>query len=100
KGATVLVGGPGDILTGSVGTDTYVFMGQFGQNTITNYNPNKDLIQLDHNEFTDLNAVMKAALPTTSGTVITDPPNSPDTITLIGVAPASLHFDANHFLLA
>ena len=103
KGATVLVGGPGDILTGSVGTDTYVFMGQFGQNTITNYNPNKDLIQLDHNEFTDLNAVMKAALPTTSGpsgTVITDPTNSADTITLIGVAPASLHFDANHFLLA
>jgi hypothetical protein len=105
KGATVLVGGNGDTLTGNVGADTYVFMGPFGHNTITNFNPNKDIIQLDHNEFADLNAVMKAALPTTSGTVITgtvitDPHNSVDTITLSGVSPSQLHFDASHFLLA
>jgi hypothetical protein len=74
-------------------------MGQFGANTITNYNPHKDLIQLDHNEFTDLNAVMKAALPTASGTVITDPTNSANNVTLVGVGPASLHFDASHFHL-
>jgi len=99
NGAAVLIGGPGDMLTGGKGTDTYVFTGHFGQNTITNYNANKDVIQLDHNEFADLNAVMNAAVKTLSGTVITDPTNSADTITLIGVDRASLHFDANHFLL-
>jgi hypothetical protein len=100
-GATVLVGGNGDTLTGNKGTDTYVFMGQFGANTITNYNPAKDLIQLDSSEFVGgLAAVKLAAVQTASGTVITDPAHSADTITLTGVNLASLHFDANHFLLA
>ena len=35
-----------------------------------------------------------------SNTVITDPHNSADTITLTGVSLSSLHFDASHFLLA
>jgi hypothetical protein len=98
NGATVLIGGPNDTLTGGKGADTFVFMGQFGANTITNYNPNKDIIQLDHNEFKDLNAVTQAALPTTSGTVITD--HAGDSVTLVGVNLNQLHFDASHFLLA
>jgi hypothetical protein len=100
KGATVLVGGNDDTLTGNKGADTFVFMGPFGQNTITNFNPNKDIIQLDHNEFANFEAVMHAAIKTPSGTVITDPTNSADSITLTGVDLASLHFDAGHFLLA
>src|SRR5262249_27658246 len=38
NGATVLIGGPGDTLTGGKGADTYVFMGDFGNNKIMNYN--------------------------------------------------------------
>jgi Bacterial cadherin-like domain len=100
KGATVLVGGNGDTLTGNKAADTFVFMGQFGQNMITNFDPKHDIIQLDHNEFANLNAVMHAAVKTASGTVITDPTNSADKVTLVGVDLASLHFDATHFLLA
>jgi Ca2+-binding RTX toxin-like protein len=100
KGATVLVGGNGDQLTGNAGADTYVFMGQFGANTITNFNPNKDIIELDRSEFHNLNTVQFFAVQTASGVVITDPNNAVDTITLTGVNLASLHFDASHFLLA
>src|SRR5262249_47178818 len=57
NGAAVLIGGPGDTLTGGHGADTYVFTGHFGQNTITNYNPNKDIIALDQTEFSNLKAV-------------------------------------------
>jgi Ca2+-binding RTX toxin-like protein len=98
---TVLVGGDHDSLTGNnKGSDTYVFMGPFGQNTITNFNPKKDIIQLDHNEFTDLNAVKLAATQPvgTNNTVITD--HAGDTVTLVGVSVNQLHFDAGHFLLA
>jgi hypothetical protein len=46
-GATVMVGGPNDTLTAHKGyVDTCVFMGDFGNDTITNYNSVKDVIQL------------------------------------------------------
>jgi uncharacterized repeat protein (TIGR03803 family)/VCBS repeat-containing protein len=103
NGATVLIGGPGDILTGGKGTDTYAFLGQFGPNTITNYNANKDIIELDHSnsQFKDLAAVQAATHQVGTGanayTVITD--HMGDTITLTGVSLSQLHFDASHFLL-
>jgi Ca2+-binding RTX toxin-like protein len=94
KGATVLIGGPGDTLTGGKGADTYVFTGHFGQNTITNYNPDKDIIALDHTEFAN---AQTAATQVGANTVISD--NAGDTITLTGVNLSQLHFDANHFVL-
>jgi Ca2+-binding RTX toxin-like protein len=94
----VLIGGPGDTLTGGKGADTYVFTGQFGQNTINNYNANKDIIELDQSQFSGLTAVQKATQQVGANTVITD--NAGDTITLIGVKLSQLHFDASHFLLA
>jgi len=101
----VLIGGPGDTLNGATsGKDTFVFAGDFGQNTINGFvakaNGNYDIIQLDKSEFGSLGAVMAAAVQHGSNTVITDPHNSADTITLTGVSPSSLHFDAQHFLLA
>jgi VCBS repeat-containing protein len=98
NGAAVLIGGPGDTLTGGKGTDTYVFLGHFGQNTITNYSANKDIIELDHSQFKDLGAVQHASQQVGANTVISD--NAGDTVTLIGVSLNQLHFDANHFLLA
>ena len=47
KSATDLIGGPNDILKGNTGADTYVFMGDFGNDEITNYNSAKDVIQLE-----------------------------------------------------
>jgi len=99
NGATVLIGGPGDTLTGGKGTDTYVFTGHFGQNTITNYNPAKDLIELS--QFKSLDAVQQATHQVGTGantaTVITV--DAADTITLTGVSLSQMHFDASHFLL-
>ena len=51
NGATDLIGGPNDILKGNTGADTYVFMGDFGNDEITNYNSAKDVIQLDASDF-------------------------------------------------
>jgi VCBS repeat-containing protein len=98
NGATVLIGGPGDTLTGGKGADTYVFTGHFGSNEITNYNPSKDIIELDKTEFTNLKAVHDATKPAGHNTVISD--TAGDSITLIGINPSQLHFDASHFLLA
>jgi hypothetical protein len=99
NGATVLIGGPGDTLTGNKGADTYVFTGHFGQNIITNYNANKDIIELDHSnsQFTDLTAVQHASKQVGTNVVISD--NLGDGITLLGVSLSQLHFDASHFLL-
>ena len=102
KGATVLVGGDGDTLTGNAGADTFLFMGNFGKNTITNLNVNKDIIQLSKADFGTDPTLIKFDATQAAGsanTVITDPVNH-DTITLTGVQLSSLHFDASHFLLA
>jgi Ca2+-binding RTX toxin-like protein len=98
NGSTVLIGGPGDMLTGGKGADIYVFTGHFSQNTITNYNPSKDIIELDHTEFANLGLVHQATQQVGPNTVsISD--NAGDSITLIGVSLNQLHFDASHFLL-
>ena len=102
NGATVLIGGPGDTLTGGKGADTYVFMGDFGNNKIMNYNSAKDVIELSKADFgTNPAALAQDATqaPGRPDTVITDPINH-DKITLAGVSLSSLHFDASHFLLA
>ena len=104
----VLIGGPGHTLNGANrGKDTFVFAGDFGQDTINNYigktNGNYDVIQLDKSDFANLTAVQNAAQQVGSNTVITytDPHNhAASTITLTGVSLSSLHFDASHFLLA
>src|SRR5262245_54802095 len=97
NGATVLIGGPGDTLTGGKGADTYVFTGLFGQNTITNYHANKDIIDLAHSQLTTLGAVHDATHQVGANTVITV--GTAGTITLTGVSLSQLHFDASHFLL-
>jgi Bacterial cadherin-like domain len=104
--ADVLIGGPGDTLNGaSSGKDTFAFAGDFGQNTINNYmgttKSSYDVIQLPRSDFgTDVAALLHDAKQVGGNTVITDPHNSADTITLTGIQLTSLHFDAHHFLLA
>jgi VCBS repeat-containing protein len=116
----VLIGGPGDTLAGAMsGHDTFIFSGDFGPNTIKGYVAgvpatvkgsnvgNFDIIQLDKSEFSDLATLQASAHQVESGpvnapvisTVITNPHNSNDTITLTGISLNSLHFDASHFLL-
>jgi VCBS repeat-containing protein len=44
-GIQTLIGGPNDTLKAGVGIDTFVFAPNFGQNTITNFNPLLDAIR-------------------------------------------------------
>jgi lipoprotein-anchoring transpeptidase ErfK/SrfK len=100
-----LVGGNGDTLNGAnSGKDTFVFMGDFGQNTINGYigkaTGSFDVIQLSAADFGNIPGVIFSdAKQMGPNIVITDPMNSHDTITLAGVSLSSLHFDASHFLL-
>ena len=104
-----LVGGNGDTLNGAnSGKDTFVFMGDFGRETVNNYigkaNGNFDVIQLSKTDFgTGPAALANLAndatqAPGSHNTVVTDPVNH-DTITFAGVSLSSLHFDASHFML-
>jgi hypothetical protein len=102
---SALVGGNGDTLNGTPsGKDTFVFMGNFGQDTVNNYigkaNGNYDVIQLSKADFgTTPSAIAGDAAQVGSNTVITDPLHPTNTITLTGVSLSSLHFDASHFAL-
>jgi probable HAF family extracellular repeat protein len=88
-GIQVLIGGPNDTLTGGLGLDTFVFAPSFGQNTITNFNPLLDSIQLPKTEFANFAAVEAHAQQVGHNTVITY--DAQDTITLTGVSLSSVH---------
>jgi VCBS repeat-containing protein len=54
-----LIGGPGDVLNAaSFGQDTFVFANNFGHNTINNFQPAIDVIQLQQSQFGSLANVM------------------------------------------
>jgi hypothetical protein len=54
-----LIGGPGDTLNAaSYGQDTFVFANNFGHETINNFHPALDVIQLQQSQFGSLAAVM------------------------------------------
>jgi VCBS repeat-containing protein len=105
-GATVLIGGPGDALMGGKGSDTFVFAGNFGHDTITNYNVAKDVITLEPTQFgaaglpllAQYAAVFNASHQVGLDTIITthDGANS---VTLHDINLTQVHFDASHFLL-
>jgi VCBS repeat-containing protein len=55
----ILIGGPGDVLNAaSFGQDTFVFANNFGHDTINNFHPALDFIQLQQSQFGSLAAVM------------------------------------------
>jgi Ca2+-binding RTX toxin-like protein len=102
-GGTVLIGGPGDTLIDGKGTDTFVFLGNFGANAVTNYSVSKDLIEVDHNEFANIaaaqgpNSVQAAAYQHGNDVVIHA--GQAGDITLQNIQLSQMHFDSHHFLL-
>jgi beta-glucanase (GH16 family) len=75
--------------TGPNGSDTFVFAANFGHETITNFHPDTDVIQIDHAVFADLQALLAATHDDGNGNaVITANPH--DTITLENVTVAQL----------
>jgi VCBS repeat-containing protein len=81
NGADVLIGGPGDTLTGdNGGPDTYLFRPGFGANTITDFDVNIDVIQIDKSIFSSVADLLSHTSDTAAGAVIDD--GKGDTITL------------------
>jgi beta-glucanase (GH16 family) len=75
--------------TGPNGSDTFVFAANFGHETIANFHPDTDVIQIDHAVFADLQALLAATHDDGNGNaVITANPH--DTITLENVTVAQL----------
>jgi Ca2+-binding RTX toxin-like protein len=50
-----------EIFTGQGGSDTFVFSGNFGQDTITDFKAATDTIQLDQSAFTNFASVLSHA---------------------------------------
>jgi serralysin len=84
-GKDILDGGVGnDMLTGGKGNDLFVFIDGFGRDTITDFG-NGDRIQFDSGVFATPQEVLEASQQVGANTVITDPNNSNNTVTLQGV---------------
>ena len=105
-GGSKIVGTPGNDIfisssanesfTGVGGNDTFVFKPAFGLDTINDFHPGQDTIDLDHTLFADFAAVQSHLTTAGANTVITFDAN--DTITLVNVAPANLHATDFHFI--
>jgi hypothetical protein len=84
--------------TGTNGGDTFVFAANFGHETITNFHPETDVIEIDHAVFADFQALLAATQDDGNGTaVITADAN--DTIAIKNVTVAQLiqHQSDFHF---
>ena len=97
NGPDVLIGGPGDTLTGGNGPDTFLFRPGFGANTITDFDVNNDVIQIDKSVFQTVADLLAHTSDTAAGAVIND--GKGDTITLTGVTRAQLQARAGDFHL-
>jgi len=94
-GNDVLIGQPGDTLTGGAGHDHFVLNVGFGKETITDFASGSDEIWISRSLFHSFAAVMDHAHRSGANTVITDA--SGDQLTLTGVLPSALHAGDFHF---
>jgi VCBS repeat-containing protein len=86
--STVVSTAANEMFTGSAG-DTFLFAPNFGHDTITNFQPEADSIQIDHSIFPDFAALLTASHDDGHGNVvITADPN--DTVTLKNVTVAQI----------
>ncbi len=85
-----LIGGPGDVLVGGTGANTYVFNAGFGIETVTNFVPSgasADVLQFSKSVFADWAHLLGATKQSGANLVITL--DAKDVITLQNVALSS-----------
>jgi VCBS repeat-containing protein len=85
----ILIGGPGDILNGGVARDTFVFAGDFGHNTINNYQSATDYIQLQQSQVGSIANVLGDLHQVGANAVLTIDADHVITITNMQVASLS-----------
>jgi hypothetical protein len=84
--------------TGPTGSDTFVFAANFGQETIANFHPDTDVIEIDHTVFADFQALLAAAHDDGHGNaVIAANPHDSITIKNVTVAQLVQHQSDFHF---
>jgi hypothetical protein len=79
------------LINGGHGHDTFMLTGSFGEDTITNFSPAHDNIVLAQAVFGNFGAMQQDIAQVGANTVITDPQNSANMITLTDVKTSSLH---------
>jgi hypothetical protein len=94
--ATMLIGGPSDILNGGAGVDTFVFKSDFGSNTVNNFTPGTDTLQFSQSMFASALAVLGDAQQVGSDVVIAY--DALDVVTLHNVQLANLHTSDFHIV--
>jgi VCBS repeat-containing protein len=97
QGQQWLVGGAGDTLNGGKSADTFIFAPGFGKETINNFNPTQDVIDLPQSMFANFAAVQVDLHSSGANTLIVADAN--DVITLSHVSITSLHAQNFHFLV-
>jgi hypothetical protein len=85
------------VLNAGQSADTFMFSPGFGKETINNFNPNQDVIDLPQSSFTSLTALHADIHPSGTDTLIVLDAN--DIIALSHVAMTSLHAQNFHFLV-
>jgi len=84
--------------TGTSANDTFVFAANFGHETITNFHPNTDVIEIDHTVFAGVQALLAAAHDDGQGNaVITADPHDSITLKNVNVAQLVQHQGDFHF---
>jgi hypothetical protein len=82
----------------STNGDTFVFAANFGHETIANFHPDTDVIEIDHTVFADFQALLAATHDDGSGNaVIAANPNETITIENVTVAQLVQHQSDFHF---
>ena len=92
----ILIGGLGDTLTAGSAHDTFLFLPNFGDNTITNFNVHQDVIEFSKSEFANIAAVLADAHQVGANTVISY--DAHDAVTLNNVAVHDLHAQNFHLV--
>ena len=96
-GAYTLAGGAGnDALSGGAGNDMFVFRAGLGQDTVTDFTPGQDVLDIRDGIFADAAAALAAATASGNNTLITIDANN--SILLQNVALANLHASDFHIV--
>ena len=96
SGPSTLIGGPSDILSGGPGADTFVFLPNFGTNTVNNFTPLVDALQFNQSTFADAATALGHAQQAGADVVITQ--DAQDVVTLHNVQLANLHATDFHIV--
>ena len=85
-----------ETLFGNGGNDTFVFSSNFGKDTIADFNAANDVLQIDHNVFSNFAAVMSHAAQVGADVVITA--DSHNSITLHSTTLSQLNNNDLHIV--